>query len=75
MEAFYGHYFCRNSRGFLCAIMAACKPCGKTCRLSFFLQYTEVEIIMDTLYWITGIIAVSLLVYLVIALLKPEIFS
>jgi len=30
---------------------------------------------METLYWISGIIAVGLLIYLVIALLKPEIFS
>lgn len=30
---------------------------------------------METLYWISGVIAVGLLVYLVIALLKPEIFS
>lgn len=30
---------------------------------------------METLYWISGAIAAGLLVYLVIALLKPEIFS
>jgi len=30
---------------------------------------------METLYLISGIIAVSLLIYLVIALMKPEIFS
>jgi len=30
---------------------------------------------MDTLYVVSGIIAVGLLVYLVIALMKPEIFS
>jgi len=30
---------------------------------------------METLYWISGIIAAGLLVYLVLALLKPEIFS
>ena len=30
---------------------------------------------METLYWISGGIAVCLLVYLVIALMKPEIFS
>ena len=30
---------------------------------------------MGTLYWISGIVAVGLLIYLVIALLKPEIFS
>jgi K+-transporting ATPase KdpF subunit len=30
---------------------------------------------METLYLISGIIAVGLLIYLVIALMKPEIFS
>jgi len=30
---------------------------------------------METLYLISGVIAVGLLVYLVIALMKPEIFS
>jgi K+-transporting ATPase KdpF subunit len=30
---------------------------------------------METLYVVSGIIAVGLLVYLVIALMKPEIFS
>ena len=30
---------------------------------------------METLYWISGSIAVGLLVYLVVALMKPEIFS
>jgi K+-transporting ATPase KdpF subunit len=30
---------------------------------------------MVTFYWIGGIIAAGLLVYLVIALLKPEAFS
>jgi K+-transporting ATPase KdpF subunit len=30
---------------------------------------------METLYWISGIIAVALLIYLVVALMKPEIFS
>jgi K+-transporting ATPase KdpF subunit len=30
---------------------------------------------MGTLYWISGIIAVALLIYLAIALMKPEIFS
>jgi K+-transporting ATPase KdpF subunit len=30
---------------------------------------------METLYIVSGIIAVSLLVYLVVALMKPEIFS
>ncbi len=30
---------------------------------------------METIYWIGGGITVLLLVYLVIALLKPEVFS
>jgi len=29
---------------------------------------------METIYWIGGIITVALLIYLTIALLKPEIF-
>ena len=30
---------------------------------------------METLYWISGIVAAGILIYLVIALMKPEIFS
>jgi K+-transporting ATPase KdpF subunit len=30
---------------------------------------------MESFYWIGGILAAGLLVYLMIALLKPEIFS
>lgn len=30
---------------------------------------------METVYWIGGILAVALLVYLVAALLKPEYFA
>jgi K+-transporting ATPase KdpF subunit len=30
---------------------------------------------MTTLYFVGGIVAVALMVYLVVALLKPEIFS
>jgi K+-transporting ATPase KdpF subunit len=30
---------------------------------------------MEILYWMGGVIAVALLVYLIIALLKPEKFS
>jgi K+-transporting ATPase KdpF subunit len=33
------------------------------------------EVTMETIYWISGIIAMGLLIYLGIALLKPEIFS
>jgi K+-transporting ATPase KdpF subunit len=30
---------------------------------------------MEILYWIGGVIALGLLVYLTVALMKPEIFS
>jgi K+-transporting ATPase KdpF subunit len=30
---------------------------------------------MEILYWIGGIVSIGLLIYLVVALLKPEIFS
>jgi K+-transporting ATPase KdpF subunit len=30
---------------------------------------------MNPLYWITGLIALGLLIYLLIALLKPELFG
>jgi len=30
---------------------------------------------MMPLYWLGGIVALSLLMYLVVALLKPEVFS
>ena len=30
---------------------------------------------MTTLYWIAGIIAAALLIYLFVALLKPEMFE
>lgn len=30
---------------------------------------------MTTLYWISGVIAAGLVVYLFVALLKPELFS
>jgi K+-transporting ATPase KdpF subunit len=30
---------------------------------------------MDTFYWIGGVLAVALLIYLLIALLKPEALS
>jgi K+-transporting ATPase KdpF subunit len=51
---------------------------GKTCRKSYVRKNganVDEEITMETLYLISGIIAVGLLVYLVIALIKPEIFS
>ncbi len=30
---------------------------------------------MTSLYWLGGIVAIGLLIYLVVALLKPEVFS
>ncbi|HMK44256.1 MAG TPA: K(+)-transporting ATPase subunit F [Dissulfurispiraceae bacterium] len=30
---------------------------------------------METVYWISGAVAVGLFIYLVVALMKPEIFS
>ncbi len=30
---------------------------------------------MTSLYWLGGILALGLLIYLVVALLKPEVFS
>jgi K+-transporting ATPase KdpF subunit len=30
---------------------------------------------MDLLYWLSGLVAAGLFVYLLVALLKPEIFS
>ncbi len=30
---------------------------------------------MTSLYWLGGVVALGLLVYLVVALLKPEVFS
>ncbi len=30
---------------------------------------------MDIFYWIGGVVTAGLLVYLIVALLKPEIFS
>ncbi len=30
---------------------------------------------MEIFYWIGGIVALGLLVYLIVALLKPEVFS
>jgi len=30
---------------------------------------------MTTIYWIAGAVALALFVYLVVALLKPELFS
>jgi K+-transporting ATPase KdpF subunit len=51
---------------------------GKTCRKSYVRKNGangDEEVIMETLYLISGIIAAGLLIYLVIALMKPEIFS
>ena len=53
--------------------MAAGKACGK----SEVRNGTngDQEVTVETLYWISGIIAVGLLIYLAMALMKPEIFS
>jgi K+-transporting ATPase KdpF subunit len=53
--------------------MAAGKGCGK----SEVRNGTngDQEVTVESLYWISGIIAVGLLIYLVIALMKPEILS
>jgi K+-transporting ATPase KdpF subunit len=53
--------------------MAAGKACGKSEVSNGTNGYEEVTV--ETLYWISGIIAVGLLIYLIIALMKPEIFS
>jgi K+-transporting ATPase KdpF subunit len=53
--------------------VAAGKACGKSEVRNE--ANGDQEVIVETLYWISGIIAVGLLTYLVIALLKPEIFS
>jgi K+-transporting ATPase KdpF subunit len=50
--------------------MAAGKACGKS-----EVRKGDEEGTMETLYWVSGVIAVGLLIYLVIALMKPEIFS
>jgi K+-transporting ATPase KdpF subunit len=60
-------------------LLATGKVCGKNYALidalANYKHCSDLEVIMETLYWISGIIAAGLLVYLVIALLKPEIFS
>jgi len=53
--------------------MAADKACGKSEVRNG--KNGDQEVTVETLYWISGIIAVGLLIYLVIALMKPEIFS
>jgi K+-transporting ATPase KdpF subunit len=53
--------------------MDAGKACGKSEVRNG--RNGDQEINVETLYWISGIIAVGLLIYLVIALMKPEIFS
>jgi K+-transporting ATPase KdpF subunit len=50
--------------------MAAGEACGKS-----EVRNGDQEGTMETLYWISGIIAVGLLIYLAVALMKPEIFS
>ena len=53
--------------------MAADKACGKSEVKNGISGYQEITV--ETLYWISGIIAIGLLIYLAIALMKPEIFS
>jgi K+-transporting ATPase KdpF subunit len=50
---------------------------GKACGKSEVRNATngDQEVTVEILYWISGIIAVGLLIYLVIALMKPEILS
>ena len=67
----YGPDLFWNRRCFLWAHMAA----GTGSRKSQVAVYRDEEVKMDTLYVVSGIIAVGLLVYLVVALMKPEIFS
>ena len=60
--------------GFFRSYLAAGKACGKG-EVRKNGANGDQEVTMETLYWISGIIAVGLLIYLVIALMKPEIFS
>jgi K+-transporting ATPase KdpF subunit len=62
-----------NHCGFFRSYLVAGKACGKG-HVRKKANGDE-EVIMETLYLISGIIAVGLLIYLVIALMKPEIFS
>jgi K+-transporting ATPase KdpF subunit len=62
-----------NCSRFFRSHMDAGKSCGKS-EVSNG-RNGDQEINVETLYWISGIIAVGLLIYLVIALMKPEIFS
>jgi len=54
--------------------MVAGKTCGKSGVRNGTNEDQKVPFVV-TLYWISGIIAAGLLIYLVIALMKPEIFS
>jgi K+-transporting ATPase KdpF subunit len=54
--------------------LVAGKACGKG-HIRKNAANGDEEVTMETLYLISGIIAVGLLIYLVIALMKPEIFS
>ena len=62
-----------NMRGVLWPHVDVGKACGK----SEVRNGTngDREVTVETLYWISGIIAVGLLIYLAMALMKPEIFS
>lgn len=60
-----------------CSFFRSHMAAGKTCGKSEVRNGTneDQELTVEALYWISGIIAVGLLIYLVIALIKPEIFS
>jgi K+-transporting ATPase KdpF subunit len=60
-----------------CRVFRSNMAAGKACGKSEVRNGTngDREVTVETLYWISGIIAVGLLIYLVIALMKPEIFS
>ncbi len=62
-----------NCCRFFWSHMAAGKACGKSEVRN--VTNGDQEVTVETLYWISGIIAVGLLIYLAIALMKPEIFS
>ena len=60
-------------RGIFWSHVATGKACGKSEVRNGMRGFQEIT--METLYWISGTIAVGLLIYLVVALIKPEIFS
>jgi K+-transporting ATPase KdpF subunit len=73
-EGYYGSILCWDHYSFLHPYLVAGKACGKG-HIRKNAANGDEEVTMETLYLISGIIAVGLLIYLVIALMKPEIFS